>query len=380
MHLNAAPAQVLIVDDDSVIRRMITRILERAGYQCTEAPDSSAALLFAESQDFSLVTCDVKMPGGSGLDLARDLRERHPDIAVLMISGMDDPATAAIATDLGAYGYVVKPFEVNEILIAAANAIRRRHLEIENRIHRKQLASLVAERTADLTMTIERLSMAEYALRESQEEAIQLLAFAAEFRDPTTGAHINRMSRTCELLALNAGLSPDQAELVRIAGPMHDIGKIGVPDDILRKPGKLTSDEMDEMRKHPIIGSEILAGSKSELLRLGAVIALTHHERFDGGGYPNGLERDQIPIEGRIVAIADVFDALTSVRSYKPAFEVDHAVGMMTDERGSHFDPDLLDVFVTVIDKVIDTSVDTSVDTAIDTVAGEPAGFVRATR
>jgi len=359
---------VLIVDDDSGIRLMITRILERAGYRCTEASDSSAALLFAEAQEYALVTCDVKMPGGSGLDLVRDLRERHPDIAVLMISGMDDPATAAIAGDLGAYGYVVKPFEVNEILIAAANAIRRRHLEIENRAHRKQLESLVAERTADLTVTIERLSMAEQALRESQEEAIQLLAFAAEFRDPTTGAHINRMSRTCELLAINAGLSRDQAELVRIAGPMHDIGKIGVPDDVLRKPGKLTSEEMDEMRKHPIIGSEILAGSNSDLLRLGGVIALTHHEHWDGGGYPNGLEREQIPIEGRIVAIADVFDALTSVRSYKPAFEVDHAVAIMTEERGSHFDPELLDVFLTVIDEAVGTTV------------GEAAGLARATR
>lgn len=372
MQVNAASEQVLIVDDDSGIRRMITRILERAGYRCKEAPDSSAALRFAEAQEFALVTCDVKMPGGSGLDLVRDLRERHPDIAVLMISGMDDPATAAIAADLGAYGYVVKPFEVNEILIASANAIRRRHLEIENRAHRRQLESLVAERTADLTVTIERLSMAELAFRESQEEAIQLLAFAAEFRDPTTGAHINRMSRTCELLALNAGLSPDHAELVRIAGPMHDIGKIGVPDDVLRKPGKLTSEEMEEMRKHPVIGNEILAGSNSELLRLGGVIALTHHERFDGLGYPNGLERDEIPIEGRIVAIADVFDALTSVRSYKPAFEVDHAVAIMTDERGSHFDPDLLDVFLTVLDAVIDVAVDARVD--------EVAGLARAAR
>jgi putative two-component system response regulator len=344
---------VLVVDDDRATRLMLTRILERAGFLCTEAPDAVAALEFAEIQEFSLVTCDVRMPGGSGLDLVRDLKQLYPDIAVLMISGMDDPATAAVAGDLGAYGYVVKPFEVNEILIAAANAIRRRQLELENRAHRRHLEKLVSDRTADLTSTIERLSRAEQALRESQEEAIQRLAFAAEFRDPATGAHIDRMSRTCELLALTAGLDPERAELIRIASPMHDVGKIGVRDDVLRKPGKLTEDEMDEMRQHPFIGSEILAGSDSELLRLGGQIALTHHERWDGSGYPNGLAGDQIPFEGRIVAIADVFDALTSERSYKPAFEVDHAVAIMTEERGSHFDPDLLDMFLAMVDEVV---------------------------
>jgi putative two-component system response regulator len=346
-------APVLVVDDDNSIRRMIVRILGRAGYECTEASDATAALQFADTNEFALVTCDVNMPGGSGLDLVRDLRTRHPDIAVLMVSGMDDPRTAAVATDLGAYGYLMKPFEANEMLIASANALRRRHLEIENRLHQQHLESLVAERTSDLTATVERLSRTEHALRESQEEAIRRLAFAAEFRDPTTGAHINRMSRTCELLADHAGLGRAKAELIRIASPMHDIGKIAVSDEVLRKPGKLTSEEMDEMRKHPVIGNEILSGSDSELLQLGGLIALTHHERWDGTGYPYHLRRDQIPVEGRIVAIADVFDALTSERSYKPAFTVDHALGIMTEERGHHFDPDLLDVFLDIVDEVV---------------------------
>jgi putative two-component system response regulator len=353
VNLEDVSAPVLVVDDDSAIRRMIVRILGKAGYECTEAPDPSVAMLFADTQEFSLVTCDINMPGGSGLGLVRDLRTRHPDIAVLMVSGQDDPATAAVATELGAYGYVVKPFDANEILIAAANAIRRRHLEIENRIHREHLEHLVSERTSDLTATVERLLSTEQALRESQEEAIRRLAFAAEFRDSTTGAHINRMSRTCELLAERAGLGRERTELIRIASPMHDIGKIGVSDEVLRKPGKLSSEEMAEMRKHPVIGSQILAGSDSELLRLGGLIALTHHERWDGAGYPFQIAADQIPIEGRIVAIADVFDALTSERTYKPAFEVDHSVAIMTEERGKHFDPALLDVFLTLVDEVV---------------------------
>ena len=352
MNIEDVGAPVLVVDDDSAIRRILVRILGRAGYECCEAPDPSVALLLADAQEFSLVTCDVNMPGGSGLELVRNLRTRHPDIAMLMVSGQDDPATAAVATELGAYGYVVKPFDVNEIIIAAANALRRRHLEIENRIHREHLEHLVSQRTSDLTATVQRLLSTEQALRESQEEAIRRLAFAAEFRDPTTGAHINRMSRTSELLAERSGLGHEKAELIRIASPMHDIGKIGVSDEVLRKPGKLTPEEMAEMRKHPVIGSQILAGSDSELLRLGGLIALTHHERWDGAGYPFQVAGEEIPIEGRVVAIADVFDALTSERSYKPAFEVDHAVAIMTDEREKHFDPALLDVFFTLIDEI----------------------------
>jgi putative two-component system response regulator len=346
---------VLVVDDDRAVRRMITRILERAGHTCYEACDSAEARALVEEHDFVLVTCDVDMPGASGLELVGDLREHHPDLAVVMVSGMDDPGTAAAATALGAYGYVVKPFETNEMLIAAGNALRRRELELENRAHRQHLEQLVAERTADLVSTIERLSAAEAALQASQEEAIRRLAQAVEFRDPATGAHLNRMSRTCELLAERSGLGGARARLIRIASPMHDIGKIAISDEILRKPGTLNAAEWDEMRKHPVVGSEILAGSDSELLRLGGLIALTHHERWDGQGYPHGMARTSIPVEGRIVAVADVFDALMSERSYKPAFDIDHALSIMRDERGRHFDPEYLDLFLDVIDDVVGT-------------------------
>jgi putative two-component system response regulator len=348
--------EVLVVDDDAAIRRMIARILERAGYSCSQASDSVEARYLARVQEFALVTCDVNMPGGSGLSLVADLRRSDPDLAVLMVSGMDDREIASTATDLGAYGYVMKPFDTNEILIAADNAMRRRELEIENKRHQQHLEMLVAERTADLSATVERLSRAEEALRASQEEAIRRLAQAVEFRDPATGAHLDRMSRTCELLAGHSGLGSARAQLIRIASPMHDIGKIAVSDEILGKPGKLTTEEWDEMRRHPLIGSEILAGSDSELLQLGGLIALTHHERWNGTGYPYGLVADAIPIEGRIVAIADVFDALTSERPYKPAFDVDQAVALMRDERGQHFDPDLLDLFLTLVDDVVGVS------------------------
>jgi putative two-component system response regulator len=351
-----AERSVLVVDDDAAIRRLIARIFERRELRCLEAEDARSALDLAEKLEFSLVTCDINMPGGSGLGLVREIRARYPDTAVVMVSGTGDPETAASASELGAFGYVIKPFDANALLIAADNALRRRDLEIENRQHRERLETLVTERTAELAATIDRLSRTEQALRDSQEEAIQRLAYAAEFRDPATGAHISRMSRISELLARQLGETEERAELIRIASPMHDIGKIGVSDEILRKSGTLTKVEMDEMKRHPTIGGEILAGSDSELLRLGASIALTHHERWNGTGYPRELSGTGIPLEGRIVAIADVFDALTSERSYKPAFEVDRAIAMMTEERGNHFDPDLLDVFISVTDEVVEVT------------------------
>ena len=345
---------VLVVDDDGAVRRMISRILERAGHECHDAADPGAARSLAQAHEFSLVTCDVNMPGGSGLDLVAELRQHHPDLAVVMVSGVDDPHTAATATKLGAFGYVIKPFESNEILISAENALRRRELELENRAHREELERLVARRTSELVDTVDRLSDAERSLRASQEEVIRRLAFGRRSSgDPDTGAHISRMARTCEMLAERSGLGSPRAEMIRIASPMHDIGKIGVADQILRKPGPLTESEWDEIRKHPVMGAEILAGSDSELLQLGAVIALSHHERWDGNGYPHRLAGESIPIEGRIVALADVFDALTSPRPYKPAFAVDHALDIMRDERGRHFDPTYLDLFLSVVGELV---------------------------
>lgn len=334
------------MDDEEPIRRMLARILKGAGYRSEIAAGVEEALALARDQEFALALCDVNMPGGSGMRLVRELKSLHPDTAVVMVSGIGDPAMAAMATELGAYGYIVKPFESSEILIGTMNALRRRELEMENRRHRDRLEALVAERTKDLTTTIARLSATEEALRASQEEVVQRLAYAADFHDPTTGDHINRMSAACEELALSAGLSRQRAELIRVASPMHDVGKIGISQQILASTKKLSPDEINEMRRHPLIGSKILAGSDSELLRLGAVIALTHHERYGGDGYPRGLVGGAIPLEGRIVAIADVYDALRSERPYKPAFPIEHALEIMREERGKHFDPELLDLFL----------------------------------
>jgi putative two-component system response regulator len=213
---------------------------------------------------------------------------------------------------------------------------------------------MVRDRTGELWNAIARLEQAEQELRLSQEETIQRLSIAAEFRDNETARHIQRMSEYCGLLARLMGEDAETCEEIRVASQMHDVGKIGIPDHILLKPGALSSEERETMQKHCEIGYRILAGSKSELLMRAAYIAYTHHERVDGAGYPRGLSEEQIPVEGRIAAIADVFDALTSNRVYKKAFALGKAFETMREGRGTQFDADLLDLFLGSLDAVLE--------------------------
>jgi putative two-component system response regulator len=350
----ADDTRLLVVDDEAPIRRVLCRLLERNGYECEEAGDADSAMLALRSADFSLVLTDMDMPGSSGLELIMQINDTFPDTATMMVTGMDDAKLAGSALDLGAYGYIIKPFEPNEILINVWNALRRRRLEIENRNHRQRLEQMVKERTGELWEAIARLERAEKDLRVSREETIQRLAIAAEFRDDETAQHIQRMSRYCALLAHAAGFDEERSENLRVASLMHDVGKIGIPDNILLKPGKLTPEERTIMQQHCEIGYRILAGSRSDLLKTAADIAWTHHERIDGSGYPNGLRGDEIPVEGRIGAIADVFDALSSDRVYKRAYPLGKALDIMREGRGSHFDSDLLDRFLETMDEVVD--------------------------
>ena len=340
------PTRLLLVDDDDSLSRAERRMLERHGYECDCAADAGQAVSLLKLVPYDLVLADVNMPGHSGLWLAEHVIRNYPDTPVVMVTGVDDPSVACRAVELGAYGYVIKPFEPNEIVISVANALRRRQLEQENRCYRHHLEELVAERTANLEMALQQLSDADAVLRRAHEEAIQRLAHAAEYHDPTTGIHLHRMSRVSESLARGMNLPAEHCELIRLASPMHDVGKIAIADTILRKPGTLDPDEWKEMRKHPEIGHALLADSESDLLRLAADIALTHHEKWNGEGYPRGVAGTAIPLEGRIVAVADVFDALTSDRPYKPAFSFDRAVDIVSEERGRHFDPEVVEVFL----------------------------------
>jgi putative two-component system response regulator len=342
--------RILVIDDDPAILRLIELLLEDAGYQCATAESAAEARRIAAADTFSLALCDMTMPNESGLDLARHLCGCHPELAVVMVTAMDDPQIAQMALDCGAYGYVVKPFTRSVLHIAVVNALHRRRLEWENRRHREQLAELVRGRTAELEGAVERLAESEQALRSSREETIGRLAKAVALRDGETGNHAVRVSTICGNVARTVGLPPERCELIRIASPLHDIGKIGIPDSILRKPYPLTSEEWSVIRQHPEIGHRMLSGSGEEMLDLAATMALTHHERMDGSGYPRGLRGEAIPIEGRIAAVADVFDALTSDRVYQAARPIDEALEIVCDGRGALFDPDVIDAFLASVE------------------------------
>lgn len=330
--------KILIVDDEEEILELVGRVLEKEGYQHRSALNADQALDTLKEDNIALMLCDINMPGKSGIELLRLSRELYRDLAVVMATALDDRSTAIQTLKMGAYGYVTKPFERNELIINIVNALRRRELEIDNRRHREELEQLVAERAAEV--------------KESREETIQRLAKAAEFRDNETAHHTIRMGRYCQIVAQKARLSGEICEMLRLAAPLHDVGKIGISDTILLKPGKLTPDEFEAIKEHSVIGYRILRGSKSNLLNLGASIAWTHHEKFDGTGYPRGLKGRAIPVEGRISAIADVFDALTSERVYKSAISIDETLKILREGRGRHFDPELLDLFLDNMDEI----------------------------
>ena len=337
--------ELLIVDDDEALRRWEERVVRDQGYSCDSAGDAHAGREQLQQNSYKLVLLDVNMPGESGMELLSHIRSDHPEVAVLMVTGEDGTKQAMAAIEHGAYGYLVKPVGSGELLINVANALHRRHGELENRQLVQHLRATVDERSHNLAEALQDLELSETKVWVSQAETIFRLARIVEFRDEETGHHLRRMSSYCEIIARQIGWSAQHCELVRLASQLHDVGKIAVPDSVLLKPGKLTPEEFEVIKSHAETGYKMLAGSSSEVVQLGAQIARTHHERWDGDGYPRGLHEDQIPPEGRIAAVADVFDALTSDRVYRAALPVKSAIKMMQEERARHFDPELLDAF-----------------------------------
>ena len=344
---------LLVVDDDPAAVRTMRRLLNLNGYESDGADSAAAARELLARNRYALILSDVNMPGESGLDLLESVSEEFPETATVMVTGVDDREVAERALKMGAYGYVIKPFQRNEILISVSNALRRRELEIENRQHRARLEDKIQERTSHLWTALQEVEHAQEKLRASHELTIAKLAIAAEYRDGDIAVQVERMSHYAALLASKLGREDRDVQAIRTASMLHDVGKIGVPDGILLKPGKLDPEEFQVVKTHCEIGHKILHDPSSELLELAASIALTHHEWFDGTGYPRGLAGESIPIEGRIAAIADVFDALTSNRPYRRALHLGEAVDIMTAERGSHLDPTLLDLFLGSLDEVL---------------------------
>lgn len=330
--------RILVVDDEPSIRELVVRWLADDGYNCDTADSVDSALMNLAQTQYALVLSDINMPGKIGLELLAAVHHDFPDTAVMMATAISDRAVAIRAVEGGAYGYLIKPFDENELLINVANAMERRSLVLASRQYERILEEKVRTRTAEL--------------RRTQEQVVARLVAASEWRDTDTGAHIRRIGLYSAILAEALGWSASRVEDMQFAATMHDIGKIGVPDSILLKTGTFTREEHDTMRQHTIIGARILSGSQIPLLDLAAEIALSHHEKWDGTGYPNRLAGEAIPESGRIVAIADVFDALLSMRPYKAAFSEQQSLEIMRRDRGKHFDPRIFDCFFENLDTI----------------------------
>ena len=314
--------RLLCVDDDAQVRALIERVVVAAGYDCVGVGSVDGARDLLAHGDFSVVLCDIGLPGRSGLELLEELGRTRPDLATIVVTGHDHVGIVDAALKLGAYGYVTKPFAANDLIIDISNALHRRQYESERR------------------------QAADTALQRAYEGTLSRLSRAVEYHDGATGAHLERVGSYTADIARALELPEARVELLRMASPLHDIGKIAVGDKILRKTGMLTDEERRLMNQHADIGHDLLGGSGSELLDLAASIAWTHHERWDGSGYPRRLRGDEIPLEGRIVAVADVFDALSSDRPYRPRLSVEHARAAILKGSGHAFDPDVVDAFV----------------------------------
>ncbi len=332
---------IVIVDDTQINVTLMQALVNRIeGCKPVCFTDSAAGLDWCLLNQPDIVIVDYMMPAPDGIEFIQRFRAASgtAEVPVLMVTADHEKDVRYRALESGANDFLTKPVDRIEFTSRVKNmlALRRSHLALTDR------AALLADEVHKATAEI----------REREREAVFRLARAAEFRDPETGAHIQRMAHYSQLIARGRGLDEAQQKLILEAAPMHDVGKLGTPDMILLKPGKLTSEEFAVMKQHATIGWEILRDSSAPTLKVAAEIAYTHHEKFDGCGYPRGLAGEQIPLFGRIVAIADVFDALTSTRPYKPAWEFDQAWEFIAAGRGTHFDPRCADAFLANRDDV----------------------------
>lgn len=327
--------KILIVDDEIFVCELLSRWLTREGYLCETADSGDSALRKLEQSEFHLVISDIMMPKMSGIDLLKIIGEKYPDVAVIMATAVDDRKTAVSLVEMGAYGYLIKPFERNEILINVVNALERRRQCILSRQYEHSLELTILERTREI--------------REREQEILIKLVAATGFRDNETGAHIKRIGEFAAEMAAALGWKSDDVENIRLAAPMHDIGKIGIPDKVLLKPGGLTPEEFDVIKQHTVIGAEILGSSSVPLLKMARNIALYHHERWDGSGYPYGLKGNDIPQEAAIVAVVDVYDALVNKRIYRDAFPEEQVLAMLIAGNGEHYGPEIFDCFLKLL-------------------------------
>ncbi len=339
--------RLLVVDDQPVDGRIVSNQVCALGYACLTAASGDEALDLL-NQDIDLVLTDIIMPETDGLELARRIRcnPAFADIPIVVITALDSSDHRLAAMEAGVNDLIPKPVDPTVLQIRLSSLLKMKDAQDALKRNQAELELKVQIRTEALTEALQRVTLAEEQANSAHLDTIHRLAIAAEMRDGQTAAHIARVSNYSTMIARSLGIPEDECTTVFWATSVHDVGKIAISDTILRKPGPLSTIERRIMQSHALIGAHILEGSPSPLLQAGEVVARTHHEKWDGTGYPFGLSEEQIPREGRICAVADVFDALLSERSYKRAFSLDESIEIMREGRGKHFDPHILDVFL----------------------------------
>jgi putative two-component system response regulator len=346
-------AQVLVVDDDGAIRRTLRRLLEAFGYSVREAEDGTKALTLLDDS-LDLVLLDVQMPSLDGFGFL-DILRNHPlysDLPVIMVTGLGGREDRLHAVAAGANDFIVKPFEAAEVYLRAESQLQTKRASDRLKRHRQELEEEVEKRTQELRKALEGEREARSDLHDAHLDTIRRLVLAAEFKDLGTAGHIERIGDYCAALGRVLGVAPDEAQFLGPACSLHDIGKIGTPDAILLKPGPLTPDERTVMQEHTRVGARILGDATSPILRLGRTVAMSHHERWNGSGYPVGLKEREIPLVGRICAVADVFDALTSDRPYREALTNGEAVSYLQEVQGTDLDPEIVDAFLHILPEI----------------------------
>ena len=340
-HDDLRRCRILVVDDEGSNVRVLESLLSRDGYQNVEATtDPREVPTLFESFEPDLLLLDLRMPGMDGFEILRHLQEVVPPdeyFPILVLTGDLGADSKERALSMGARDFVTKPFDVTEALLRIKNLLEARVLHLQLQRHNQTLEEKVQERTRHLA--------------DAQLELLHRLAVAAEYRDDLTGRHAERVGLLSALIARELQLPEEEVRLIRRAATLHDVGKIGVSDSILMKAGPLTSEEYDLMRRHTGIGERILSGSRFPLLQMAAEIAVSHHEWWNGKGYSGGLRGDGIPITGRIVAVADVFDSLTHARPYKEAFPREEALELIREGSGSQFDPRVVEGFMVLVER-----------------------------
>lgn len=343
MTINTKHLKILICDDSITNIMILSKLLESEGYShLTCLTDPTRVLPAMLESNFDLLLLDIEMPKMTGFEVMQQINESlvaQQLVPILVLTGKQGNDVRNKALQLGAQDFVNKPFDQTEVMLRVKNLLRVRAAYLAQQNLAKEMERKVKERTSELDNATDTL--------------ISILARVGEMRDNDTGKHVIRVGKYARLLAEAYGLPTDICFLIEKAAPLHDIGKIGIPDDILLKKGKLNEIEWGKMRMHAEMGANLLSDHNSLLIQLAASIAMSHHEHWDGNGYPNQLKADSIPIEGRITAISDVFDALTSTRPYKQAWSIDEAFRYIKDKAGTQFDPRLVELFIKNIDKII---------------------------